>query len=58
MGTEESETAVAEQEKMVNLLLEKGVNPNQIVNKIVEGGKHNEAFWSSEFPEAYQWLMN
>ena len=49
---------MAEQEKMVNLLLEKGVNPNKIVNKIVEGGKHNEAFWSSEFPEAYQLLMN
>lgn len=58
MGTEESESAVAEQQKMVDLLLEKGVRQNQIINKIVEGGKHNEAFWSSEFPEAYQWLMN
>ena len=58
MGTEESETGVAEQQKMVDLLLEKGVKSNQIVNRIVEGGKHNEAFWSSEFPEAYQWLMN
>ena len=58
MGTEESETAVAEQQKMVDLLLEKGVSQNQIVNKIVEGGRHNEAFWSSEFPEAYQWLLN
>jgi hypothetical protein len=43
---------------MVDLLLEKGVKPNQIINKIVEGGKHNEAFWSSEFPDAYQWLVD
>jgi hypothetical protein len=57
MGTEESETAVAEQQKMVNLLIEKGISQNQIINKIVEGGKHNESFWSSEFPEAYQWLL-
>lgn len=57
MGTEESETAVAEQQKMVDLLIEKGVRQNQIINKIVEGGKHNEAFWSSEFPYAYQWLL-
>lgn len=56
IGTEESETAVAEQQKMVDLLLHKGVNKNQINNKIVIGGKHNEAFWSSEFLEAYLWL--
>lgn len=57
MGTEESETAVAEQQKMVDLLFEKGVQSHQVVNRIVEGGKHNEAFWSSEFHLAYQWLI-
>jgi alpha-glucosidase len=64
VGSEEGETLedaaimVSDQQKMVNLLLEKGVKSQQIINKIVEGGKHNEAFWNSEFPEAYQWLMN
>lgn len=57
IGTEESDTAVAEQQKMVDLLLDKGVNKSQIRNKIVTGGKHNEAFWSKEFLEAYLWLL-
>lgn len=55
-GTEESETMVREQEKMVTLLLGKGVDKKQIVNKIIEGGKHNETMWGIYFPEAYQWL--
>ncbi len=58
MGTEESKTGVAEQQKMVDLLIKKGVKSTHIINKIVEGGKHNEAFWSQEFPEAYQWLVD
>ncbi len=57
IGTEESETAVAEQQKMVDLLVNKGVDENQIRNKIVNGGKHNEDFWNKEFLEAYLWLV-
>lgn len=57
-GTEESESAVSDQQKMVNLLLEKGIKQEHIVNKIIEGGRHNEAFWSQQFPEAYIWLTN
>lgn len=56
VGTEESETAVINQQKMVDLLLKKGVKATQIQNKIVVGGKHNEAFWSQEFLDAYLWL--
>ena len=58
IGTEESEEAVPDQQKMVNLLIEKGISQQHIVNKIIEGGQHNEAFWSSQFPEAYIWLTN
>ncbi len=58
MGTKESETAVADLQKMVDLLIQKGVDSKQIINKIVEGGEHNESFWSNEFPEAYQWLVD
>lgn len=56
VGTDESETAVADQQKMVDLLLNKGVKSTHIRNKIVVGGKHNEAFWHKEFLEAYVWL--
>ncbi|MEZ4856412.1 MAG: alpha/beta hydrolase-fold protein [Gelidibacter sp.] len=55
-GTEESETGVSDQQKMVDLLMEKGVKKNHIINKIIKGGKHNEASWNLYFPEAYQWL--
>ena len=57
VGTKEGDTMVPDQKKMVSLLLDKGVNTEHIQNKIIEGGEHNEAFWSSNFPEAFQWLM-
>lgn len=58
VGTDESETAAADQQKMVDLLLDKGMSNTQIKNNIVNGGQHNEAFWAKEFPEAYFWLTN
>ena len=58
VGTEEGETAVADQQKMVDLLIEKGHDEKKIINKIIDGGKHNEVLWSKYFPEAYQWLRS
>ena len=55
-GTEESDTMISEVEKMIVILKENGVNTNNIKRNIIEGGKHNEELWSSNFPEAYQWL--
>jgi len=57
MGTEEEETAVPNQNKMVALLKEKGVLEEYVINKVIEGGKHNEGFWSNYFPEAHKWLF-
>lgn len=57
VGSKEGESMVPDQEKMVTLLLNKGVKKEQIQNRIIEGGEHNEAFWGSNFPEAFQWLM-
>lgn len=57
IGTEEGEEAVPDQNKMVQLLKKKGVQESHIINNIVEGGKHNESFWSTHFPEAHQWLI-
>ena len=56
VGTEEGETAVADQQKMVDLLIKKGHDKNKIINQVIEGGKHNEALWSKHFPEAFLWL--
>lgn len=56
VGTEESEETIPDLEKMVTILQRKGVKPENITKEIIEGGKHNETFWSSNFHEAYQWL--
>lgn len=58
IGSEEGDDDMVPDEKeMVSLLKSKGVADDHIVSKIVQGGKHNEAFWSDYFPEAYQWLI-
>lgn len=56
-GSKESDGMVPDQDKMVKLLLKKGVPENHIQNIIIEGGQHNEALWRQNFPEAYQWLV-
>ncbi|MDG5492386.1 alpha/beta hydrolase [Psychroserpens sp. SPM9] len=56
-GTKEGESMVPDLEKMVALLISKGVKPSQIQQKVIEGGEHNEALWGSNFPTAFQWLM-
>lgn len=56
-GSEESETMVLDQTKMVDLLLMKGVPPIHIKNITIDGGQHNEALWRHNFPKAYQWLI-
>ena len=57
-GTSEDETLVSKIREMEELLLKKGLSEDNILVKIVEGGEHNESFWSSEFPEAFQWLFS
>lgn len=58
VGSKEGENVVADQEKMVTLLKEKKVGEGQVINRIIEGGEHNEAFWSTYFTEAFLWLSN
>ncbi|TXE09484.1 alpha/beta hydrolase [Gelidibacter salicanalis] len=57
-GSAESDTMVPDQEKMVSLLLEKGVPQHQLTNIKVEGGQHNEALWRENFGQAFIWLMS
>ncbi|MBO3097357.1 alpha/beta hydrolase [Gelidibacter pelagius] len=56
-GSEESIEMIPDQNKMIELLLKKGVPENHIKKIIIEGGQHNEALWRHNFPEAYQWLV-
>ena len=55
-GTNESDTMLPNLERMVQLLISKGVPSNQIEHHIIEGGQHNEQLWSTNFGNAYQWL--
>ena len=47
---------VTDQHKMIELLLDKGIHKNNIIEKVIPNGHHNETLWSTNFPEAYQWL--
>ena len=58
IGKEEGDTMVPDQMRMVSLLKSKGVKAEQIENRTIEGGKHNEKLWSKSFGDAYQWLYN
>lgn len=56
-GSDEGESMVPDQERMVTLLKVKGVDEKRIFDKVIDGGKHNEAFWSDQFPDAYKWIV-
>ncbi|MFC4720881.1 alpha/beta hydrolase [Geojedonia litorea] len=64
VGSEEGKSTdsisimVTDQHEIVKLLKEKGVNNNHIIDRVIPEGHHNETLWSTNFPEAYQWLIN
>lgn len=58
IGSEEGDSMVPDQKRMVKLLKSKGVKAEQIENHIIEGGKHNEKLWGENFGDAYQWLYD
>jgi len=55
--TEDASVMVLDQHNMVDLLIEKGVEPSNIIDKVIENGRHNETLWSNHFLEAYSWLI-
>jgi len=63
VGAEEGNTKefalemVTDQHDMVNLLLDKGIKKENIIDKVIPNGHHNETLWSTNFPETYQWLI-
>lgn len=56
-GDKESDFMVSDMEKMIALLLEKGVSTDHIKKRIIKDGQHNEKLWRENFPDAYQWLI-
>ena len=56
IGTEEGDDLVDDLETMADLLIKLHFYPKNIKTRIIEGGKHNESFWSHHFPLAHQWL--
>lgn len=58
VGGKEGETMVPDTENMAKLLVKTGFSKENIKTKIVEKGKHNEAFWKEEFLETITFLFN
>ena len=56
IGSDEGDSMVPDQQRMVKLLKSKGVKAEQIENHVIEGGEHNEKLWKENFGDAYQWL--
>ena len=56
-GSQEGSSTVNNMNEMHDLLLTQGFSANNIFSKEVQGQGHNEAFWRSEFREAYLWLF-
>ena len=57
VGTAESEEMIPDLKKMIEVLKANGLRSENFKVKYVEGGEHNEAMWSRNFPETYLWLM-
>ncbi|RXP54272.1 alpha/beta hydrolase [Lutibacter sp. HS1-25] len=58
VGKNEGEAVVNDTQKIEKLLLETGFKSKNLNTKINPEGKHNEAFWKSEFQEIIKWLYN
>lgn len=55
---QESETMVPLMQQMQQLLLERGVAPENIGYSATEDGAHKEWFWQREFPAVFLWLFS
>ena len=57
-GTNESTGMVGQMQRMNDTLKSIGFVQENIYNKIVTGGQHNEKLWREAFGDAYIWLFN
>lgn len=56
-GTDEGEGIVPDMLHMNDSLIKAGFRQEEIFNKVIEGGQHNEALWRGAFTEAFLWLF-
>jgi predicted alpha/beta superfamily hydrolase len=56
-GDAESETMVADMQKMAAIVRAKGLTPKNTPVVVVKGAQHNEKQWNGDFPGFYQWLI-
>ncbi|NVJ88495.1 MAG: alpha/beta hydrolase [Flavobacteriaceae bacterium] len=57
VGGKEGESMVPNTLNIEKLLIATGFNKNNLTTKVVAEGKHNEAFWKSEFLEVVNFLF-
>lgn len=58
VGALEGASMANDMETMHDNLIGYGFSESQLVSKVVPNQGHNEAFWRSEFEEAYLWLFS
>lgn len=56
-GTKESDDMVSDIQKVIPILIKKGVQVKNIKTKFDEDGIHSESYWSREFGAAFLWLF-
>ena len=56
-GTNEGSSMVADMQRMNDSLVRLGFGQDNIANKTVNGGQHNEKLWRESFGAAYVWLF-
>ena len=56
-GDSESESMVADMQKMADLLHRKGISQSDAPTIIIPGAKHNEKQWNGDFTAFYNWLL-
>lgn len=56
-GDAESDSMVADMQKMADLLKAKGIKPQNTPVVVVKGASHNEKQWNGDWPGFYKWLL-
>jgi len=56
-GDVEDDTMVADMQKMVDIVQAKGISEDNSPTVIMQGYKHNEKQWNTDFPAFYNWLV-
>jgi len=57
-GDAESDSMVADMQKMAGIIRAKGKSAEQTSIVIIKGASHNEKQWNGDFPGFYKWLLS